>query len=136
MENVTLARSYLEKARVRLKVLDLLLDEEAYSDVVRESQEAVEIALKGILRQIGVEPPKLHDVGGLLLEYRDKLPPEVARRAERLAEVSKWLRKEREFAFYGDVDFIPTEEYTREDAVRAREGARMAVEAAALVIPC
>lgn len=136
MENVTLARSYLEKARVRLKVLDLLLDEEAYSDVVRESQEAVEIALKGILRQIGVEPPKLHDVGGLLLEYRDKLPPEVARQAERLAEVSKWLRKEREFAFYGDVDFIPTEEYTREDAVRAREGARMAVEAAALVIPC
>lgn len=45
MENVTLARSYLEKARVRLKVLDLLLDEEAYSDVVRESQEPVEIAL-------------------------------------------------------------------------------------------
>lgn len=134
MKNTTLARSYLNKALVRLKVLDLLISEEAFSDVVREAQEAVELALKGILRQIGVEPPKQHDVGRLLLEYRDSLPADVGNRVEELAAISKWLRKEREFAFYGDIDFIPTEEYSREDANRARTDAAIVVDAARRVI--
>jgi hypothetical protein len=29
------------------------------------------------------------------------------------------LRKEREFSFYGELDFIPTEQYSRADAERA-----------------
>ncbi|MBC7336420.1 MAG: HEPN domain-containing protein [Clostridia bacterium] len=134
MTNRTLAQSYLEKCKKRLKVLEVLLAEEAYSDVVREAQEVVELALKGLLRQIGVEPPKQHDVGGLVVEFKDRLPPVAARRAEKLASISKWLRKEREFAFYGDVDFIPTEEYTRRDAERAYRDARLVVETAEKVI--
>ncbi len=134
MKNLTLAESYLEKAKVRLKVLDLLVSEGAFSDTVREAQECVELALKGILRFIGVEPPKQHDVGPLLVEYRDKLPPEVAKEAEQLASISKWLRKEREFAFYGDVDFIPTAEYNRDDANRALRDARTVVQAAVKTI--
>ena len=63
MTNGTLAASYILKARKRLKALDVLFAEEAYSDVVREAQEIVELALKGALRAIGVEPPKIHDVG-------------------------------------------------------------------------
>jgi len=134
MTNKTLAQSYLTKCRTRLKVLDLLMDEKAFSDVIREAQEAVELALKGILRQVGVEPPKLHDVGGLLLDFADRLPAPVGAHAKALAEVSKWLRKEREFAFYGEVDFIPTEEYTQADAERAIAGAKLAVRMAEIVI--
>jgi len=63
--NLDLARSYLRKARDRLDILDLLSRKEAYSDVVREAQEIVELALKGMLRAVGVEPPKLHDVGAM-----------------------------------------------------------------------
>jgi HEPN domain-containing protein len=134
MNNVTLAESYLTKARVRLKVLELLLKEEAYSDVVREAQEAVELAAKAILRQIGVEPPKQHDVGHLIVEYKDLLPEDVSLQAEELASISKWLRKEREFAFYGDIDFIPTSEYKKTDAERALQDARVVVGAAQRVI--
>jgi len=47
--NASLAQSYLLKARSRLKILQVLLDERAYSDVVREAQEIVELALKGML---------------------------------------------------------------------------------------
>jgi hypothetical protein len=36
-------------------------------------------------------------------------------------------------AFYGDIDFIPTEEYSREDADQAREGARRTVDTAVLL---
>ena len=50
MTSLSLGASYLTKAATRLKVLDLLLREQAYSDVVREAQEVVELALKGVLR--------------------------------------------------------------------------------------
>lgn len=135
MTNVSLAQSYLVKARKRLKALDVLVKEDAHSDVIREAQEIVELALKGMLRQIGVEPPKQHDVGGLIVEFRDRFPAAVNREAERLADISKWLRKEREFAFYGDIDFIPTAEYTNVDARRARDDARFVVRMAGMVIP-
>ena len=46
----------------------------------------------------------------------------------RLVKISAWLRKEREFAFYGDIDFIPTEQYTRAQAERALEDARFVVD--------
>jgi HEPN domain-containing protein len=135
MTNTSLAQSYLIKAIKRLKILTVLLDDAAYSDVVREAQEIVELALKGMLRQAGVEPPKWHDVGQVLREYRDRFPAQAAAQVERLAEISGWLRKEREFSFYGDVDFIPTEEYTRADALRAIEDARFVVSVAESVIP-
>ncbi len=103
MTNTTLARSYLEEAKKRLRVLDVLMEEEAYSDVVREAQEIVELALKGMLRFIGIEPPKQHDVRGFLIEYRDRLPESVRGTTEELVRISKWLWKERGFAFYQKV---------------------------------
>jgi HEPN domain-containing protein len=133
--NLSLAQSYLLKARSRLKILQVLLDEEAFSDVVREAQEIVELSLKGMLRQVGVEPPKWHDVGSFLLQFGDRFPAVERDRLEQLAQISARLRKEREFSFYGDIDFIPTEQYSREDAHRAIAEAQMTVEAAAEIIP-
>jgi hypothetical protein len=45
-------------AQTRLKALAVLRDENAHSDVVRETQELVELALMGVPRAIGGEPPK------------------------------------------------------------------------------
>lgn len=128
MTNDSLARSYLAKARVRLKVLAVLQAEAAWSDVIREAQEVVELALKALLREVGVEPPKWHDVGGFLREHRHRLSGELVPHVDRLAEISAWLRKEREFSFYGDVDFIPTNEYTEADAARAVTDATLVVQ--------
>lgn len=108
--------------------------EEAYSDVLQESQKIAELALKGMLRNAGIEPPKWHDVGSLIVEYKNRFPKTVAGRSEELAEVSKWLRKEREFSFYGEIDFIPTQEYSKQDARKAIKGARLAVAQARSVI--
>ncbi len=127
MNNRTLALSYLKKAKDRLDILDLLYKKRAFSDVIREAQEIVELSLKSMLRLVGVEPPKIHDVGGLLLEHKDKFPKRVARNLPRLARISKVLRRERELAFYGDIDFIPTEEYTSQDARKAIKDARFVV---------
>jgi len=105
MTSSKLARAYLQKATVRLKVLDLLLDNEAYSDVVREAQEIVELSLKAMLRAVGIEPPKFHDVGPFLLEHADRFPSDIKDHLRHLSKISRWLRKEREFSFYGDESF-------------------------------
>jgi len=96
MTNKSLAQSYLRKATDRIDVLHLLLKKGAYSDVIREAQECVELALKGMLRFVGIEPPKIHDVGGLLLEHSEKFPEDVSSDLEQLALISKKLRKESE----------------------------------------
>ncbi|MDW7973370.1 MAG: HEPN domain-containing protein [Thermodesulfovibrio sp.] len=54
-----LAKSYIKKAKVRLEMLEFLYKKEAYSDVIREAQETVELATKAMLRHRGIEPPKL-----------------------------------------------------------------------------
>ena len=119
MTSRDLAQSYIWKAETRLAILEVLNKKRNFSDVIREAQEVVELALKGMLRAVGVEPPKLHDVGGLLLEHRDRFKAIVAKGLKRAANISKQLRKERELAFYGDIDFNPTEEYTAKDARQA-----------------
>jgi len=57
-----------------------------------------------------------------------------ARGFPRAAEISKRLRRERELAFSGDIDFIPTEEYSAADAQRAYEEAAWVLDLAARVI--
>jgi HEPN domain-containing protein len=133
--NQSLAESYLVKARTRLKILPVLLADDAHSDVIREAQEIVELALKGMLRQAGIEPPRWYDVGDVLKEYRDRFTPGVSSEIDRLADISAWLRKEREFSFYGDIDFIPTERYSRQDADRAIADARFVVSITEAAIP-
>lgn len=123
MTNRSLASSYLSKARTRLVVLDILQREGAYSDVVREAQELVELALKALLRHAGIEPPKWHDVGGIVRDHHARFPSLTADELERVAAASAWLRKEREASLYGDIDFIPTEQYDAQAGTRALEDA-------------
>lgn len=134
MTNGTLAQAYLTKARSRLKILPVLRDDENYSDVVREAQEIVELALKAMLRHVGVDPPHVHDVGALLRQHSERFEEAVRGRIEELAAASAWLRKEREFSFYGDIDFIPTEHYERADADRAIHDAQQVVEVAVTAV--
>lgn len=131
---LALARSDIDKAEKRLKALRLLLDEDAYSDVVREAQELVELALKGILFQCGIEPPKKHDIGRFFRERRDQLPQPAAREADRLENISEQLVRERNVSFYGDQNCIPVQEYTRQEAEQALEDAEFAYRLAKEVI--
>jgi len=130
MTNVSLAQSLIKKATDRMDILRLLMKKGAYSDVVREAQEIVELALKGMLRSVGIEPPKYHDVGSLLLEHKNKYSKDIILHLEKIADISKRLRKERELAFYGDIDFIPTEEYKRKDGQEALKNAKFVVSIA------
>jgi hypothetical protein len=124
MRNRDLAADHLRRAGARLRALDVLFESGSWADVVRESQEVVELALKGLLRAYGVEPPRIHDVADVLLAERDRLPAALAPHVERLAGVSRALRRDRELAFYGAEDLTPSSFYRENDAVVARDGAR------------
>lgn len=80
-----------------------------------------------MLRYVGIEPPKYHDVGPLLIEHQVRFRDVTSEEIRNLARISKELRKERELAFYGDIDFIPTKEYTLKDVQEAIEGATFTV---------
>ena len=74
MRNPDLAADYVRRAGVRVQALDVLFDGESWADVVRESQEVVELALRGLLRSCGFDPPRIHDVSEVLLAERERLP--------------------------------------------------------------
>lgn len=123
-----LPAAYLKKSRSRLKALKVLYQDKAYSDVVRESQEIVELCSKGILRLALIDPPHRHDVAEELLQAVPQLGKKHAKALEELARGNHWLRREREMAFYGADDFDPTEGYSVKDADRAQSFAELAVK--------
>jgi HEPN domain-containing protein len=129
MRNTDLAADHVRRAEIRLETLDVLFKHESWADVVRESQEVVELALKGLLRAHGVEPPRIHDVSEVLLAERRRLPDSLQEKLDNLASISRELRRDRELAFYGAEDLTPSGFYSRSDAERARDGARRTVEA-------
>jgi HEPN domain-containing protein len=135
VRNRDLAADYVQRAGVRLRALDVLFDAESWADVVRESQEVVELALKGLLRRCAVEAPRIHDVSDVLLAERDRLPAALQAEAERLAAASRDLRRDRELAFYGAEDLTPSSFYTRADAERARDSARLVVRLVTPFVP-
>lgn len=130
MHNRGLASDYLRRATIRLDAIAVLHAAGSWADVVRESQEAVELALKGLLRASGIDPPRIHDVSEVLLRECERLPATARDAVTRLASVSKDLRRDRELAFYGAEDLIPSDFYQAEDARRALDGARFVVHTA------
>ena len=130
MTSDRMARSYLGQAVYRLGEVGRALRESQYAIAVRWSQEAVELALKAVLRAAGVEPPRWHDVGEVLLANISRLPPALQEAAERMARISADLRQDREVAFYGDeaAGLTPDDLYDEADARRAYGDATFVVE--------
>lgn len=124
MTNPRLEIDYVMRAGHRLEALRVLFERDSFADVVREAQEIVELCLKALLRASGVTVPQIHDVGQILLQEVDRLPAAVQADAVRMAEISRDMRRDREIAFYGAEDLVPSEFYGRPEAEKALDGAR------------
>ncbi|MGC8588559.1 MAG: HEPN domain-containing protein [Hydrogenobaculum sp.] len=104
--------------------LEFLKSEQDYADVVREAQEVVELLLKALIMAYGLDIPKVHDVSKFIEENLNVFPDIISSNITKIKQISRTLRKEREISFYGMEDFIPSEEYTKEDAEQAINWAR------------
>ncbi len=134
MQNKSLAFDYIQRGKKRLSALNALYNEEAWADVVRESQEVVELSLKALLRHFHIEVPRIHDVSGILEEERERFPPKVQKNLEKYMLISRTLRRDRELAFYGSEDLTPMEFYKKADADSAKSSAEWVVQTLLLVI--
>jgi HEPN domain-containing protein len=128
VQNKSLAFDYTQRANKRLSAIRALHKEEAWADVVRESQEAVELALNSLLRHFNVEVPRIHDVSGILKAEQARFPASVQKNLTRYMEISRALRRDRELAFYGSEDLTPQEFYKKADADLAKSSAEWVVE--------
>ena len=127
LNNVEMAKSYIEEAEKRVRVAEMMLREKSYAYCIRQCQEAVGLLLKAALRLVGIEPPKWHDVGPVLLEFSSRFPEWFRERIPEVAAISRWLRREREPSMYGDEELglPPSRLYTEPYAAKALEGAKM-----------
>ena len=128
MNNERLYKDYLIRAEGRLKALETLFNEALWADVVRESQEVVELSLKGLLRFMRLEVPRVHDVSSILEENKEKVPQVIRKYLDELVDISQDLRRDRELAFYGSEDITPHEFYKKKHALAAKEKAGRVVE--------
>jgi len=128
MKNQDLVNDYLKRAKSRLKALDVLFDDSNWADVVRESQEVVELVLKAILRHSKIDPPRVHDVSDIMEAHQNLLPPQFRAELQKIKKISRSLRRDLELSFYGSEDLTPSNFYREEDATEARQWARFLVD--------
>lgn len=128
MKNKTLHQDYLKRAEHRLAAIEVLHERESWADVVRESQEVVELALKALLRMGGIEVPRIHDVGEIIQENARVFSMISRGDLEKLVEISHDLRRDRELAFYGSEDLTPSEFYKKKHADVAKKNAAWVVK--------
>jgi HEPN domain-containing protein len=123
MTNRDLGHAYIEDARIILREADASVEQEHYHRAVRKCQESVEMALKGLLRLAGIEYPKAHRIGRVLLESAVAQVTTVDRLQE-IARIADQLADAREEAFYGSEYASAAELFTRDDAINALQKGR------------
>ncbi|MGQ9468362.1 MAG: HEPN domain-containing protein [Nitrososphaerales archaeon] len=101
MSLIKLAESYMRQAEARLKNAEKARVEGNYPYTVRLSQECVELCLKAVLKAVGIEYPKIHDVSDILLDFKHRFPEWFQAETSFLSESSKILVKKREASLYG-----------------------------------
>lgn len=137
MNNIDLSKDYLKEARIRLKYAEQSLNEDKdYAYCVRASQEAVELSIKAVLRLMGIEYAKTYDPGRLLLNYRTMFPDWFNNEINNIADISRWLRAEREPSMYGDEieGIAPSKLYTESYCKKALESAKYVYQLCSRVI--
>jgi HEPN domain-containing protein len=101
MSFMRLAEDYIRRAESRMKDAPAAFARGDFPEVVRYSQEVVELSLKACLRMVGVEYPKVHDVGKVLQAERRRFPASFARHVDGMAAISAELAEKRAASMYG-----------------------------------
>lgn len=101
MRSVDMARDYATRARRCLREAELAFSEGDAAITIRRSQEALELVSKALLRLLGIEYPRTHDVGDVLVDCADRFPEEIKERVDEIAKLSSELAAVRGPAFYG-----------------------------------
>lgn len=123
MKNFESGDRLLKDAEIYYEEMHSMYDKERWNIVMRRAQEVVELSLKGILKMMGIEYPKVHNPAPLVVklvqEKGIKLEKDMV---ERILITSEILVKERAPSFYSE------KVYSKEDADKAKKGAKEILE--------
>lgn len=115
MTNSDAGEKLISMARVSYRDLISSFESKQWNAVIGRAQEVVELYLKGLLKFMGVEYPKMHDVGrtfaSVCIQRGIGLDQKIL---TKISEISLDLAEKRAPAFYMEVD------YSEADAVKAR----------------
>jgi len=115
MTNLERGKKLISEAEELLEEAKRAYQSSLYNIAVRRSQETVELALKGLLIILGIEYPKIHDVGTVFYEQVKAKGVKIEEKdLEKIKFISSQLTKEREASFYMEKDYIKEE--AKEDA--------------------
>ena len=137
MRNDQIALELLRDAGLYLSEAKTYLDKGEYHIAIRRSQECCEVALKALLRFLGIEYPKVHDVGMVVDQIlAKKLRSDPAVRM-RIKEISRRLAEQREAAFYGSAGGeAPRGLFTADTARHGVSDAQHVYDFVCTTLPC
>jgi len=104
------------------KDLGTAMEEENFNIAVRRAQEVVELSLKGCLRILGIDYPKVHDAGFVFIKEAGKKLSLAENTLKEIERISRWLAEARAPSFYGERDF------STEDADKAFQDAEFVLK--------
>lgn len=127
MTNRDMALGHLRQAELGLQTARFAREQGYWPFAVRQAQECVELALKGALSFVGLDPPKWHDGGVILQQERRRFPEWFAKDVDLMAYRSRKLADDRERSMYGSAELgLPAHEIFGE--LDAREAVTAADE--------
>ncbi|MFZ6017746.1 MAG: HEPN domain-containing protein [Nitrospirota bacterium] len=95
-----------EAERIFSRDLKAAKDDMDHNMTVRRAQEVVGLILKGALKVLGIDYPKVHDVGEVFVQrVREKYPPTDKEVLERIRIISMWLSEARAPSFYFEKNY-------------------------------
>ncbi len=112
-----------QATRIFKRDISNALRDNDYNLVIRRAQEVVELTLKGALKILGIDYPKVHHVGDIFRKRIKEKSIEIDEKiSEKIEEISLWLSQIREPSFYFERKF------SREDALKAQEEAGYVIQ--------
>lgn len=119
MTNFESGEKLFQDAELYLQEAENYLTKEKWNSAVRRSQEVVELSIKGLLKIMGVEFPKIYDPSKYFIKKIEEKGISLSDdEKQRILNISLTLTSKRAPAFYHE------EDYMRRDAEDAIEGAR------------
>ena len=118
MNNFELGDRLLGEAEEYYEEMLRAYERGSWNVVVRRAQEVVELSLKGLIKMMGIEYPREHDVGDFFERVCKEKGIEIdVETLDQIKRTSSRLARERAPAFYME------ELYNEEQAREAKEGA-------------
>jgi hypothetical protein len=126
MNTKDMAVDYIKRAENCLTECENAFEEDDFARTVRRAQECIELSVKSVLRAIGIEFPKEHDISDLLVTLNFKFPNWFKQKIVKIAKIMAEITPKRGPAMYGfEKELVPPSKiFSKKDGMNARKDAQ------------